>query len=184
MIVKTSVKAGGVKHNRCEALTRFRTFAVFSVAAFSLAWHPVRVQAADFVRGDVRPDGVIDLSDAVTTFGFLFLGGRSPVCLDSADANDDGRVDISDGIAVLSGSSTAPRRRPSPPPAAPSTLRATAAPTRPATPSTAASSPRARYPTPTPSGSTNWWRYCPTRCRRLAPWRSSASFPACQPLRR
>ena len=32
---------------------------------------------------------------------FLFSGGVAPACGDAADANDDGRVDISDAVAVL-----------------------------------------------------------------------------------
>jgi hypothetical protein len=55
-----------------------------------------------FVRGDTDSSGVVDLSDAVSTFSFLFLGGSPPPCLDAADANDDGHLDIADGIAALS----------------------------------------------------------------------------------
>jgi hypothetical protein len=32
---------------------------------------------------------------------WLFNGDRSPTCLDAADANDDGQVDISDTIFIL-----------------------------------------------------------------------------------
>ena len=54
-----------------------------------------------FLRGDSNADRSIDLSDAVFTLGYLFLGGDAPSCLDAADSNDDGIVDVSDPIATL-----------------------------------------------------------------------------------
>ena len=33
--------------------------------------------------------------------GHLFLGGTEPVCTEAADTNDDGRLDVSDAIAIL-----------------------------------------------------------------------------------
>ena len=56
---------------------------------------------AAFVRGDSNHDAVVDLSDAVSTLGWLFLGDDPPVCLDAADANDDGLLDIADPVATL-----------------------------------------------------------------------------------
>jgi hypothetical protein len=32
---------------------------------------------------------------------YLFLGGVAPVCEDAADADDDGRLNITDGIVIL-----------------------------------------------------------------------------------
>lgn len=55
-----------------------------------------------FHRGDSNTDGVVDLSDAVAIFGFLFLGKSSPSCLEAANANNDVKVDISDGVYLLS----------------------------------------------------------------------------------
>jgi hypothetical protein len=49
-----------------------------------------------FVRGDGNADGTIDLSDAVFVLGYLFQGRQEPLCLDAADANDDGDLDLSD----------------------------------------------------------------------------------------
>jgi hypothetical protein len=54
-----------------------------------------------FRRGDVNGDATVDLSDAVSTLGFLFLGKDRPVCMDAADANDDGKLDVSDAITML-----------------------------------------------------------------------------------
>jgi hypothetical protein len=54
-----------------------------------------------FQRGDANADGKTDLSDAVFTLGFLFLGGPEPACLKSADIDDSGRIDISDPVGLL-----------------------------------------------------------------------------------
>jgi hypothetical protein len=54
-----------------------------------------------FVRGDSNSDADLDISDAIFTLNFLFLGGDVPLCEDSADATDDGIIDISDGVRVV-----------------------------------------------------------------------------------
>ena len=55
----------------------------------------------DFTRGDFDRDSEVDLTDAVSTARYLFLGGTTPVCMDSADSNDDGILDISDPVYLL-----------------------------------------------------------------------------------
>ncbi|MCH2368434.1 MAG: hypothetical protein MK554_14630, partial [Planctomycetes bacterium] len=40
-----------------------------------------------FLRADANTDGTVDLSDAVYTFGWLFLGADMPDCLDSVESN-------------------------------------------------------------------------------------------------
>ena len=57
---------------------------------------------SSFVRGDGNSDTRIDLSDAISVLRFLFLGGRPPLCLDAADAEDNGFLNISDAVVVLS----------------------------------------------------------------------------------
>ena len=54
-----------------------------------------------FQRGDANDDGAVDLADAVTTLGSLFVGEASVRCADAADANDDGFVDVSDVMRTL-----------------------------------------------------------------------------------
>ena len=54
-----------------------------------------------FLRGDSNGDGTVDLSDAVTTLGYLFLGNASILCRDAADADDKGTVEITDAIYLL-----------------------------------------------------------------------------------
>lgn len=42
------------------------------------------------------------MSDAIGILAALFVSGGGPACVDAADANDDGRADISDAIYDLS----------------------------------------------------------------------------------
>jgi parallel beta-helix repeat protein len=57
---------------------------------------------AAFLRGNA--DGAtpaLDLSDGIFVLNWLFLGGREPPCLDAADSNDDGRIEIADAVRVF-----------------------------------------------------------------------------------
>jgi hypothetical protein len=54
-----------------------------------------------FRRGDVQFDSRVDLTDAMSILGCLFLDEKCPICWDSADGNDDGFVEISDAIYLL-----------------------------------------------------------------------------------
>lgn len=71
-----------------------------------------------FRRGDADGDGQLNITDAVLTLGFLFLGTRTPSCLDAADADDDGHVMLTDAVYLLSYLFNA--GPPLPPPASPS----------------------------------------------------------------
>jgi hypothetical protein len=53
-----------------------------------------------FIRADSNSDAAVDLSDAVATLSWLFLGGPLD-CREAADSNDDGRLDIADPIYSL-----------------------------------------------------------------------------------
>jgi hypothetical protein len=54
------------------------------------------------LRGDANGDGVLDISDGISMFGCLFLGGNCPDDDCKRDANGDGKFDISDPISLLS----------------------------------------------------------------------------------
>ncbi|MBN1441988.1 MAG: dockerin type I repeat-containing protein, partial [Planctomycetes bacterium] len=56
---------------------------------------------APFARGDANADAALDVSDAVTILGYLFLGTAMNDCEDAADVNDDGGLDISDAVRLL-----------------------------------------------------------------------------------
>ncbi len=53
------------------------------------------------LRGDCNADAGVDISDALFTLRFLFLGGSVPPCKAACEGNEDGRLDISDGIIIL-----------------------------------------------------------------------------------
>jgi hypothetical protein len=55
-----------------------------------------------FLRGDTNGDALVDLSDAVATLGYLFLGDTLPGCLDAADADDSGGLELTDAVFLLS----------------------------------------------------------------------------------
>lgn len=55
----------------------------------------------EFFRGDANLSFSVDISDALTTVNFLFLGHARPTCLDAADSNDDGNINIADPIFTL-----------------------------------------------------------------------------------
>ncbi len=54
-----------------------------------------------FRRGDASSSGRVDLTDAVFTLLHLVARGPAPPCEDAADFNDDGVVEITDAILVL-----------------------------------------------------------------------------------
>ncbi len=54
-----------------------------------------------FIRGDANRDAMVDISDAVSVLGCLYLGGLAPPCLDAADADDNGQIEITDAVVVL-----------------------------------------------------------------------------------
>ncbi len=54
-----------------------------------------------FRRGDFDQDGTLDQTDCINTLFHLFLGEPPPACLDAADTDDSGEIDISDPIFGL-----------------------------------------------------------------------------------
>jgi hypothetical protein len=67
----------------------------------ALEWTPSGPPGTAFRRGDSNCDGAEDLSDAVASLGYLFLGDEAPCCLRAADTNRDDEVGISDAIFLL-----------------------------------------------------------------------------------
>ena len=58
-------------------------------------------QTALFRRGDADQNGAFEVTDAIFTLEMLFLSGPSAGCDDSADVNDDGRLNLTDPIWSL-----------------------------------------------------------------------------------
>lgn len=83
-----------------------RLFLFFATLATLTTAHDA-VQAdvrAQFVRGDVNIDGVVNVADPIALIQWLLVpgAGSPPDCADSADANDDGAIDMADAIYSLS----------------------------------------------------------------------------------
>jgi hypothetical protein len=74
---------------------------VFSLRGCSFTVKP-ESPGALFIRGDSNDDGKTDISDAVFTLAWLFLGGKAPGCAAAVNANGDRVVDISDPVFLLS----------------------------------------------------------------------------------
>ena len=56
----------------------------------------------EFVRGDVNADGASpNISDSISILNYLFQGSAQPPCLMAADCNNDGRLNVADGIFHL-----------------------------------------------------------------------------------
>ncbi len=54
-----------------------------------------------FQRADVNLDGSADISDAILTLTYLFVGDAIPTCLKSLDINDSGEINLTDPIVLL-----------------------------------------------------------------------------------
>jgi hypothetical protein len=66
------------------------------------AFRGKRFVDAAFIRGDANADQLINISDAISTLNFLFLGaGPGHICMNGMDTNDDGEVNLADPVRVL-----------------------------------------------------------------------------------
>jgi hypothetical protein len=54
-----------------------------------------------FVRGDPNADSKHNISDAVVILSYLFTGGDRPTCLDAADTDDNGSLELTDAVYLL-----------------------------------------------------------------------------------
>ncbi|MEM7261784.1 MAG: dockerin type I repeat-containing protein, partial [Planctomycetota bacterium] len=55
-----------------------------------------------FQAGDPNGSGRIDVSDAVASLEYLFLGSDDVQCPQAIEVNEDGAIDLSDAVAILS----------------------------------------------------------------------------------
>lgn len=60
----------------------------------------VTEKAGDFKMGDVNSDGVIDVSDVLTTASYAIGNESETFNFDAADVNNDGGIDVSDVLLV------------------------------------------------------------------------------------
>ncbi|MEE3181192.1 MAG: hypothetical protein VX288_04735, partial [Planctomycetota bacterium] len=54
-----------------------------------------------FLRADSDANGIVNLTDAIFTLNYLFLGGGEPSCLDASDSDNNGLVKLTDAIFLL-----------------------------------------------------------------------------------
>jgi EF hand domain-containing protein len=54
-----------------------------------------------FVRGNANGDAGVDISDPIFILDYLYTGGGAPACLDAADADDNGKIEITDAVVIL-----------------------------------------------------------------------------------
>src|SRR5437870_5726246 len=59
------------------------------------------LHAVDFIRGDANSDGKVSVADAHYIASYVFRGGERPECLESADSNADGTINLSDALRLL-----------------------------------------------------------------------------------
>ena len=81
---------------------------------------PDECNVRPFHRGDVDGNGLLEITDALRLFQVLFIAGGEFACNDAADSNNDRRLDLADGISILSflflGAADLPNPGPSPQP--------------------------------------------------------------------
>jgi YVTN family beta-propeller protein len=83
---------------------RLASLPVLSLVLVGLALAPSSssAQLVHFQRGDSDGNLRLEITDAINSLGFLFLGNPVTLpCRDAADADDNGRLEISDPILTL-----------------------------------------------------------------------------------
>ncbi len=61
----------------------------------------IQPDGTPFLHGDSNGDGLFDLSDAIFTLTYLYLGGKAPRNFLAADFTGNGELDLSDVVATL-----------------------------------------------------------------------------------
>jgi hypothetical protein len=84
---------------RSTTVPRSLTLAV-STALLLLGASEAGAQSGTFRRGDANADGTIDITDVAFLIRFVFLNGEPPPCFDSADADDDGQILLTDAVRI------------------------------------------------------------------------------------
>jgi len=66
-----------------------------------IAGSPEPEGVGPFLRGDSNADGVLNISDPSYILTWLFKSGPEPTCVDAADSDDNGEVNMTDAVAVF-----------------------------------------------------------------------------------
>ena len=92
--------SGGIVNNYLLAGGKEITADLADSFIFVMALMNIVPDATPFRRGDSNGDNHMNLADALATLNFVFLNGNLG-CLDAADVNDDGELDVSDPLLLL-----------------------------------------------------------------------------------
>jgi hypothetical protein len=82
-------------------LVRWEYYTIAGLVAFELLEHDFFELKSEFIRGDFNGDARVGSADALAILEYLFLEDGANSCLSSADANDDGFIDIADPLYLL-----------------------------------------------------------------------------------
>ncbi len=87
--------------NQRRRAPRDRRYSVsLAVLVFVFAASFLQAQS-EFIRGDANQDGRVSISDMVTNQRYQFVDGIELGCMDTLDFDDNGVLDITDGIEML-----------------------------------------------------------------------------------
>ncbi len=81
--------------------TKATAFAGTDDAFYIVTTAASQERAQVFIRGDADLDGALGIADVFSVLEYLFLGTLALACLDAADADDSGLVDLGDSLKVL-----------------------------------------------------------------------------------
>jgi len=89
----------GIRHT--QGVTADQLPIVAEVAPIQLQTGLLAIQVRATSPGDANLDYTLNLTDAISILGHLFLGEGEVVCPPAADVNEDGRINVTDAIDIL-----------------------------------------------------------------------------------
>lgn len=81
--------------------SRFLTVTLLVIATYFGCVPTASAQDLDFKRGDVNGDGQVTYTDLCELVNSYSIGYSPPDCFDAMDVNDDGLLDLSDAILLM-----------------------------------------------------------------------------------
>ncbi len=103
-IILAGIPTGIPVHTYCLTLdpTACAFYEALAAATGGLFLTPAPPQNT-ILRGDSNGDGVVNVADPVYTLAYNYIGGSPiPPCLDAADADDNGFIEVTDAVVLFS----------------------------------------------------------------------------------